>query len=106
VKITIEIEKDEDIKKIRKAFKGEHITVVKTRKEKNKILEAVFKKYNVKLPKNYRFDREQIQQQHHRQKGAPSPITKKAATGQQNNFGNPQEFCLTEKSKKQTRSRT
>jgi hypothetical protein len=60
VKITIEIENDEDIKKIRKAFKGEHIIVVKTRKDKNKILEAVFKKYNVKLPKNYRFDREQI----------------------------------------------
>jgi len=60
VKITIEIEKDEDINKIKKAFKVEHITVVKTRKEKNKILEAVFKKYNVKLPKNYRFGREQI----------------------------------------------
>ena len=52
VKITIEIENDEDIKKIRKAFKGDHITVVKTRKDKNKILQAVLKKRQEKLPKN------------------------------------------------------
>ena len=60
MRITIEIEKDEEIEKIKKAFKGEIITVVKTHRERNKILESIFKKYNVKLPKNYFFDREAI----------------------------------------------
>jgi hypothetical protein len=60
MRITIEIEKDEEIEKIRKAFKGEIVTVVKTRRERNKILESIYKKYNVKLPKDYSFDREAI----------------------------------------------
>jgi len=60
MRITIEIEKDEEIEKIRKAFKGETITIVKTQRERNKILESIFRKYNVKLPKNYSFDREAI----------------------------------------------
>lgn len=60
MKVIIEIEKDEEIEKIKKAFKGESITVIKTRKDKNRILEAIFRKYNVKLPKNYSFDREAI----------------------------------------------
>jgi hypothetical protein len=60
MKVIIEIEKDDEIEKVRKAFKGQTITVVKARKDKNKILEAIFKKYNVKLPKDYRFDREAI----------------------------------------------
>ncbi len=60
MKVIIEIEKEEEIEKLRKAFKGESITVVRVQKEKNKILEAIFKKYNVKLPKNYAFDREAV----------------------------------------------
>ncbi len=60
MKVIIEIEKDEEIEKIKKAFRGESITVIKTRKDKNRILETIFKKYNVKLPKNYSFDREAI----------------------------------------------
>jgi superfamily II helicase len=60
MKVIIEIEKDEEIEKVRKAFKGQTITVVKARKDKNKILDAIFKKYNVKLPKNYTFDREAV----------------------------------------------
>jgi hypothetical protein len=60
VKVIIEIEKDEEFEKIKKAFKGEHITIIKARKDKNKILGAIFKRYNVKLPKNYTFDREAI----------------------------------------------
>ncbi|MBI4684962.1 MAG: hypothetical protein HY755_07160 [Nitrospirae bacterium] len=60
MKVIIEIEKDEEINKIKKVFKGEHITILKTHKEKNKILEEIFKRYSVKLPKNYRFDREAI----------------------------------------------
>jgi hypothetical protein len=58
MRVIIEIEKDEEIEKVRKAFKGQAITVVKARKDKNKVLQAIFKKYNVKLPKHYTFDRE------------------------------------------------
>ena len=60
MKVIIEIENDDEIEKIKKAFKGEAVTVVKTPKKKNKILEAIFKKYNVTLPKNYTFNREAI----------------------------------------------
>lgn len=60
MRIIIEIEKDEDIEKLKRVFKGEMITVVKTRRERNKILESIFKKYNVKLPKSYSFDREAV----------------------------------------------
>jgi hypothetical protein len=60
MRIIIEIEKDEDIEKLKKAFKGETITVVRPRRERNKILESIFKRYNVKLPKNYSFDREAL----------------------------------------------
>jgi len=60
MKVIIEIEKDEELKKIRKAFEGATIKVVRAKQDKNKILEAIFKKYNVKLPKNYAFDREEI----------------------------------------------
>ena len=60
MKVIIEIENDDEIEKIKKAFKGESVTVVKTPKKKNKILEAIFKKYNVTLPKNYTFNREAI----------------------------------------------
>ncbi len=41
-------------------MKGETITVVRSIKEREKILEAIFKKYNVSLPKNYKFNREDI----------------------------------------------
>jgi len=60
MKVIIEIENDDEIEKIKKAFKGEAITVVKPHKKKNEILEAIFKKYNVTLPKNYTFNREAI----------------------------------------------
>jgi hypothetical protein len=60
MRIIIEIEKDEDIEKMKKAFKGEMIRVIKTRRERNRILESIFKKYNVKLSKNCPFDRKAI----------------------------------------------
>lgn len=60
MKVIIEIEKDEELKKIRKAFEGATITVVRAKKDRNKILEAIFRKYNVKLPSDYRFNREAI----------------------------------------------
>ncbi|MBA4349339.1 MAG: hypothetical protein C0415_05050 [Thermodesulfovibrio sp.] len=60
MKVIIEIEKDEELEKIKKTFKGEKITVVRTQKERKKILESIFKRYNVKLPADYKFNREEI----------------------------------------------
>ena len=56
MKVIIEIEKEEEFEKIKKALKGETITVIRSIKEREKILEAIFKKYNVILPKNYTFN--------------------------------------------------
>jgi hypothetical protein len=50
MRIIIEIEKDEDIEKLKRALKG----------ETNNILESIFNKYNVKLPQSYSFDREAV----------------------------------------------
>ena len=60
MKVIIEIEKEEEFEKIKKALKGETITVIRSLKEREKILELIFKKYNVSLPKNYKFNREEI----------------------------------------------
>ena len=60
MKVIIEIEKEEDFEKIKKVLKGETITVIRSIKEREKILEAIFKKYNVSLPENYKFNREEI----------------------------------------------
>ena len=37
MRIIIEIEKDEDIEKLKRALQGETITVIRTRKERNNI---------------------------------------------------------------------
>lgn len=60
MKVIIEIEKEEDLEKIKKAFTGEIITIVKTQKERRNILESIFKKYNIKLPENFKINREEI----------------------------------------------
>ncbi|MBM4065261.1 MAG: hypothetical protein FJ266_06425 [Planctomycetes bacterium] len=59
-KVIIEIEKDEELEIVKKAFKGKSITIVRTQKERRKLLDAIFKKYKVKLHKNYKFNREEI----------------------------------------------
>ena len=60
MKVIIEIEKEEEFEKIKKALKGETITVIRSIKEREKILETIFKKYNVCLPKNDKFNREEM----------------------------------------------
>ena len=60
MKVIIEIEKDEELEIVKKAFKGKSITIVRTQKERRKLLDAILKKYKVKLPKNYKFNREEI----------------------------------------------
>ena len=61
MKVIIEIEKDEELEIVKKAFKGKSITIVRTQKERRRLLDAIFKKYKVKLPKNYKFNREDMQ---------------------------------------------
>ncbi|MBI2471748.1 MAG: hypothetical protein HYV59_10985 [Planctomycetes bacterium] len=60
MKIIIEIERDEELEKVKKVLKGENITIVKMQKKGKRLLEAIFKKYNVKLPAGYKFNREEI----------------------------------------------
>ena len=60
MKVSIEISSDEELKKIAKILKGEHITIFKSGKDRKKILEEIFNKYRVKLPAGYKFNREEI----------------------------------------------
>lgn len=61
MKVIIEIEKEEDLNKIKRIFKKENITVVNTQAERKKLLlESLFKKYNIKLPKKFKLNREEI----------------------------------------------
>ncbi len=58
MKVIIEIENEEEIKKVKKFLNTEHVTVVKSHKEE--ILEEIFNNFKVKLPKNYKFNREEL----------------------------------------------
>lgn len=60
MKVVIEVENEKEIKRIRGILKGEHITVVKTRKERDMILEDIFNKFNIRLPKDFKLDREEL----------------------------------------------
>ena len=60
MKVLIEVANSEELKKIAKILKGQHITILKSVKDRKKILEGIFKRYNVALPKNYKFNREEI----------------------------------------------
>lgn len=60
MRVLIEVANDEELKKIAKILKGQHITILKSVKDRKKILEDIFKRYNVTLPKNYKFNREEV----------------------------------------------
>lgn len=60
MKVVIEVEDEKEIKKFRDILKAEHITVVKTRKQREIILEEIFNKFNIRLPKNFKIDREEL----------------------------------------------
>lgn len=60
MKVIIEIERDEELSKIKKMFKDEAISIIRAPRDKNKLLEAIFKKYNVKLHRDYNFNREAL----------------------------------------------
>jgi hypothetical protein len=60
MKVLIEVSNDDELKKVAKILKGQHITILKSVKDRKKILEDIFNRYNVTLPKDYKFDREEI----------------------------------------------
>ncbi|MBI3584659.1 MAG: hypothetical protein HY096_12035 [Nitrospinae bacterium] len=64
MKVIVEIENEEEIKKVKKFFKTKHITIVKSDKEE--MLEEIFNNFKVKLPKSYKFNREEL---HAREEG-------------------------------------
>ncbi len=60
MKVLIEISSDDELKKVAKILKGQHITILKSLKDRKKILEDIFNRYNVALPKNHKFNREEV----------------------------------------------
>ncbi len=58
MKVIVEVKNEQDIKKIQKLIGKVHVTVVKS--PKDRILENLFNKFQVKLPARYKFDREEI----------------------------------------------
>ncbi len=60
MKVLIEVANDDELKKVAKILKGQHITILKSVKDRRKILEDIFNRYNVALPKNYKFKREKL----------------------------------------------
>lgn len=60
MKVLIEVTNDDELKKIAEILKGQHITILKSVKNRRKILEDIFSRYNVALPQNYKFNREEL----------------------------------------------
>ena len=60
MKVLIEVSSDDELKKVAKILKGQHITILKSVKDRKKILEDIYNKYRVKLPAGYKFNREEI----------------------------------------------
>ncbi len=60
MKVVIEVEDEKEIMKIRDVLKGEHITVLKSLKGKEKMLKDIFNEFKIKLPKDFKFDRQKL----------------------------------------------
>ena len=60
MKVVIEVEDEKEIKRLRDILKAEHITVVKAQKEREIILKDIFNKFKVKLPKNFKLNRQEL----------------------------------------------
>lgn len=56
--VIVEVKNEQDIKKIKKLIGKEHVAVIKSPKER--ILENLFSKFQVKFPARYKFDTEEI----------------------------------------------
>ena len=60
MKVVIEVEDEKEMKRLRDILKAEHITVVKAQKEREIILKDIFNKFKVKLPKNFKLNRQEL----------------------------------------------
>jgi hypothetical protein len=60
MKVVIEVENEKEIMKIRTILKGEHITVLKSLKEREEMLKDIFNKFKIKLPKKFSLDRQEL----------------------------------------------
>jgi hypothetical protein len=60
MKVVIEVEDEKEMKRLRGILKAEHITVVKAQKEREIILKDIFNKFKVKLPKNFKINRQEL----------------------------------------------
>ena len=56
MKVLVEIKDKNEVDKIKRALGKKHVAIVQSPREK--ILDAIFRKFNVNLPVNYKFDRE------------------------------------------------
>ena len=60
MKVVIEVEDEKEMERLRDILKAEHITVVKAQKEREIILKDIFNKFKVKLPKNFKLNRQEL----------------------------------------------
>ncbi len=60
MKITIEIENDSDIHKLISILNGENINIVSKEVNSKNILEQIYNEYNISLPEDYKFNREEL----------------------------------------------
>ncbi len=60
MKVTIEIENDDELDKLSQLIQGKQITVLKAEHIQHNGIREVFNKYNIKLPDNYIFNRERL----------------------------------------------
>lgn len=60
MKVVIEVEDEKEMKKLRSIFRAEHIKVVKSREERESMLEDIFNKFKIRLPKNFKLNRQEL----------------------------------------------
>lgn len=60
MKVVIEVEDEKEMKRLKNILKAEHVKVVKTRKERESILQDIFNKFKVRLPKNFKLNKQEL----------------------------------------------
>lgn len=60
MKVILELENEKELQKFKEFLSDNEITSFKVKKNKKKILNDILNKYQVKLPEDYKFDREEI----------------------------------------------
>jgi hypothetical protein len=61
MKITIEIENEDELKKLKKILKDQNITVIENFTTKNNnVIEEIMNRFNVSLPADYYFSRAEL----------------------------------------------